>query len=39
MLEQVAEYICKAVAKLQREGLKSMVAKQVPVYEPFGSLG
>lgn len=27
LLEQVAEYICKAVGKLQREGLKSMVAK------------
>lgn len=29
MLEQVAEYICKSVAKLQREGLKSMVVKYV----------
>jgi cation diffusion facilitator CzcD-associated flavoprotein CzcO len=27
MLEQVADYICKAVSKLQREGLKSMVPK------------
>lgn len=27
MLEQVCDYICKSVSKLQREGLKSMVAK------------
>lgn len=27
MLEQVADYICKSVSKLQREGLKSMVPK------------
>ncbi|KAL2356342.1 hypothetical protein BJ546DRAFT_599721 [Cryomyces antarcticus] len=35
LLEQVADYICKAVSKLQREGLKSMVAKEGPIKQ-FG---
>jgi hypothetical protein len=35
LLEQVANYICKAVSKLQREGLKSMVAKKEPIKQ-FG---
>lgn len=34
-IEAVAEYVCKAVKKLQREGLKSMVAKD-PAIKQFG---
>ncbi|EXJ70270.1 uncharacterized protein A1O5_06338 [Cladophialophora psammophila CBS 110553] len=34
-LELVAEYICKAVHKVQREGLKSMVPKDEPIKQ-FG---
>lgn len=35
MLEQVADYICQSVSKLQREGLKSMVAKEEAIKQ-FG---